>query len=310
MNSQRVYPPLTIHLAVDGSEHSIAAAQFIRDLPLPQGSKVVALGVLSRRHTPSRYLLLAALDDAHQILQDSHAHVSSGLLHGNPDERLTDFANRHRPNLVVIGAKGLRATLGILLGGVAQQVVEYAHRPVLVVRAPYTGLKRVLLAVDGSQHSQHATQFLSRFPIPDELDVRVMNVLPPMPEPEKPMTTPRFEHFDPDVQPPTGYETERSIASQAEIEEQEGQALLAKTLATLRASGIQATGGLKRGDAATEIIEYAKSNQIDMVVVGSRGLTTVKSWLLGSVSRKLVHYAGCSVLIVKAPHKKSGVPTA
>ena len=36
-----------------------------------------------------------------------------------------------------------------------------------------------------------------------------------------------------------------------------------------------------------------------MVVCGSRGLSAVSGWLLGSVSRKLVHYAGCSVLIVK-----------
>ena len=306
MNAQKVYSPLTIHLAVDGSDHSIAAAQFIRDLPLPQGSKVVALGVLSRRHTPSQYLLLGALDETQRILSDNKAHVSTGLLHGNPDEVLTDFANRHRPNLVVIGAKGLRATLGILLGGVAQQVVEYARRPVLVVRAPYTGLKNVLLAVDGSRHSQYAAQYLARFPIPEGTVVRVMNVLPRIPEPEKLITTSRYVHFYPDIPPLSSYETEQSIARQVEVEEHEGQALLAETIKMLGLSGIEATGSLKRGDAASEIIEYVQSKQVDLVVVGSRGLTAMKSWLLGSVSRKLVHYAGCSVLIVKAPHTKPG----
>lgn len=270
---------------------------------------MVALGVLSLRHTPSRYLLLAALDETQKILHDSNAHVSTGLLHGNPDEVLTDFAKRHRPHLVVIGAKGLRATLGILMGGVAQQVVEYARRPVLVVRAPYTGLMNVLLAVDGSQHSQYATQFLTRFPIPEGTDMRVMNVLPPMPEPEKSITTPRYEHFYPDIPSLSYYETEQSIARKAEIEEHEGQALLAQTIKALRTSGIEATGSLKRGDAASEIIEHVKSKQIDLVVVGSRGLTAVKSWLLGSVSRKLAHYAGCSMLIVKAPHTKPGEHT-
>jgi nucleotide-binding universal stress UspA family protein len=54
-----------------------------------------------------------------------------------------------------------------------------------------------------------------------------------------------------------------------------------------------------RGDAATEIIQFARQHEIDLIVSGSRGLSPVTSWLLGSVSRKLVHYASCSVLIVK-----------
>jgi len=53
----------------------------------------------------------------------------------------------------------------------------------------------------------------------------------------------------------------------------------------------------KSGDAATEIIEYVKKNNLDLVVAGSRGLSRVRSCLLGSVSRRLVHYSGCSVLI-------------
>jgi len=56
---------------------------------------------------------------------------------------------------------------------------------------------------------------------------------------------------------------------------------------------------LKGGDAGTEIIEYVKKNKIDLIVAASRGLSRVRSWLLGSVSRKLVHYSGCSVLTVR-----------
>jgi nucleotide-binding universal stress UspA family protein len=67
----------------------------------------------------------------------------------------------------------------------------------------------------------------------------------------------------------------------------------------LKSSGVQATSILKRGDAATEIIEYVKANHVDLIAAGSRGLSQVRGWLLGSVSRKLLHYAGCSVLIVK-----------
>ena len=91
------------------------------------------------------------------------------------------FARVHKPDLLVVGAKGLRATFGILLGGVAQQVVEYANCPVLVVRTPYEKLLRVLLVVDGSSHSQCAVEYLTRFPFPERSDVRVMHVLPNSP---------------------------------------------------------------------------------------------------------------------------------
>jgi nucleotide-binding universal stress UspA family protein len=83
-------------------------------------------------------------------------------------------------------------------------------------------------------------------------------------------------------------------------ETEEGQALLARTLETLRVGGIQAKGIMPRGDAATEIIEYVREHKVDLVIGGSRGLNPVTGWLLGSVSRKLVHYAGCSVMIVKS----------
>ena len=48
-----------------------------------------------------------------------------------------------------------------------------------------------------------------------------------------------------------------------------------------------------------EIIEYAGKNRIDMIVIGSRGLTGIKKMLLGSVASGVVTYAHCSVLVVK-----------
>ena len=48
-----------------------------------------------------------------------------------------------------------------------------------------------------------------------------------------------------------------------------------------------------------EIIEYAEKNRIDMIVIGSRGLTGIKKMLLGSVASGVVTYAHCSVLVVK-----------
>ena len=99
--------------------------------------------------------------------------------------------------------------------------------------------------------------------------------------------------------PVPSYETEEILTRQAEEEERNGELLLVDAVNDLSNYGIEAKSVLLRGDAATEIIQYANENQVDLIVAGSRGLSQMRRLLLGSLSRKLVHYAGCSVLIVK-----------
>lgn len=54
-----------------------------------------------------------------------------------------------------------------------------------------------------------------------------------------------------------------------------------------------------RGDPAEEIIQFAKNNDIDMIVIGSRGLGKIKGLLLGSVSSKVCNLAECTCVTVK-----------
>ena len=56
---------------------------------------------------------------------------------------------------------------------------------------------------------------------------------------------------------------------------------------------------LKQGNAAQRIIETARAEKCDLVVIGSRGLGTFKQLLLGSVSQKVSNYVDCPVLIVR-----------
>ena len=48
-----------------------------------------------------------------------------------------------------------------------------------------------------------------------------------------------------------------------------------------------------------EIVEYAEKNKVDMIVVGSRGLSGIKKMLVGSVASGMVTYAHCPVLVAK-----------
>src|SRR5262245_30465697 len=53
------------------------------------------------------------------------------------------------------------------------------------------------------------------------------------------------------------------------------------------------------GRPADKIIEIAKDNNSDLIVMGSRGLGGIKSLLLGSVSDNVLHHAHCPVLIIR-----------
>ncbi len=53
------------------------------------------------------------------------------------------------------------------------------------------------------------------------------------------------------------------------------------------------------GHPADSIVETAVHEQADLIVIGSRGMGTLKSLLLGSVSDRVAHLAHCPVLIVR-----------
>jgi nucleotide-binding universal stress UspA family protein len=57
---------------------------------------------------------------------------------------------------------------------------------------------------------------------------------------------------------------------------------------------------VREGQPAEVIIDVANQEQADLIVVGSRGLTGIKRYLLGSVSSKVSEHAPCSVMIVRA----------
>jgi len=288
---------LNILLADDSSEHAWSAVELIRDLALPAKTKVIALRVFTSGQITAIPELERSLEKTKQHLLYAGVKVETELVLGSPAEKIIETARHKKCNLIVLGAKGLRATLGILLGGVAQQVVEYAHGPVLIVRAPYMGLRRILLVTDGSIYSQYAARYLGRFPLSAKAEVQVMHVVPP-PQPLLSME-PQLGGWQTIYLPPP---VDDSAAQKKQ--EQKGQALLKRICDLLQRHGISATPILKQGDAATEIMEYVKANKFDLIVAGSRGRGQFASWWMGSVSRKLVHYSNCSILVVRGPGGK------
>jgi nucleotide-binding universal stress UspA family protein len=77
-------------------------------------------------------------------------------------------------------------------------------------------------------------------------------------------------------------------------------AVLSVARAEAQSVGVQEVETFARqGDAADAILDVAEEQRSDLIVVGNRGMTGAKRFLLGSVPNKVSHHAPCSVLIVR-----------
>ena len=82
---------------------------------------------------------------------------------------------------------------------------------------------------------------------------------------------------------------------------QKGETHVGKVKKMAKLKGVKVTTEVVLGISSVvkEIVEYAEKNKIDMIVVGSRGLSGIKKMLLGSVANGVVTYAHCRVLVAK-----------
>ena len=77
-------------------------------------------------------------------------------------------------------------------------------------------------------------------------------------------------------------------------------ALLDEAEREARQAGVESVETFARqGDAADAILDVAEEQGADLIVVGNKGMTGAKRFLLGSVPNKVSHHAPCSVLIIR-----------
>ena len=75
--------------------------------------------------------------------------------------------------------------------------------------------------------------------------------------------------------------------------------LVHPALDLLKQAGVEAKIELVHGRPADEIVRYATRQDIDLVIVGSRGLNALQEFAIGSVSHKVIKHCPCPVLVVK-----------
>ena len=74
---------------------------------------------------------------------------------------------------------------------------------------------------------------------------------------------------------------------------------LEETGKQLKGDGIEVETHAREGDPADAILDVAEEKGADLIVVGNKGMTGAKRFLLGSVPNKVSHHAPCSVMIIR-----------
>jgi len=142
---------------------------------------------------------------------------------------------------------------------------------------------RVLLPSDGSGTSMKAAAYAARLmKINPEIKLTVLVVAPgsggfgEVNEEEKEL----FEKID--------------SAMEARARD-----ILEKTMSVFQKEGLKVEGVVEKGDPAGVIVEYAGRGDYDHIIMGSRGVSELRTGVLGSVSHKVVQLADCRVTLVK-----------
>jgi len=148
-------------------------------------------------------------------------------------------------------------------------------------------LKSILVAVDGSPHSDRATDFAANLAQQSDAVLLILHVRAPVLTSEARNELEQLERM------------EHHHQTEYEIIQESGQQIALAAEQRARKSGAQRTEVMVEvGDPAKWIADMAHARQVDLVVLGRRGLGPIAQLLSGSVSAKLAQISECPVVIV------------
>ncbi len=233
---------------------------------VPQ-SPLFAVGSDSQRARRGEKLM----EDVRQQLSHLPVRVTPVLAKGDPAQEIVRLAESSCAELIVLGAWG--ESRDLLMGSVSQRVVSMAPTDVLAVRSgdrhrPGRSF-RALVAVDGSLGSEAGIDAFARKLRARSASIQLVHVL------------------------------EAAPASFVELLDTQAKEVLAWAQQALERRGLRAEAEWRRGEPAAEILEAARENESDVIVVGSRGHSAIREMVLGGITHRVLRHAPCNVLCAR-----------
>ncbi len=140
-------------------------------------------------------------------------------------------------------------------------------------------IKSILVAVDGSAHSEKAVRYACAMGPPLGAEVVLLHVVP--------MVVSATPYHD-------------TVSDQPFISLQNlGEDILERAKRLANSCGCEVIDMISHGDPAAQIIDIASERGISLIIIGSRGVSGIKRLFTGSISDKVSKSASCPVMIVR-----------
>jgi nucleotide-binding universal stress UspA family protein len=273
-----------ILVPIDGSASSLMAEETAAMIAKKTGGTVTAFHVMQElrlgyplpRNVQDE--LLGSIEQhAEEIMNNARALFgeegvkvdAETLGSSDPADSILEFSEKGY-GLIVMGARGENEKDPHALGSVTKKVIRNTRCPTLIVKK-LGSLSNMLVCVDGSENAIKALNYGARLAEKMSSNITLLH-----------------------VQERRLYESSRKTA------EELGEKILSKALDAVGKRELKVGRKLEFGVPSDVIVEVAERGNHDLIVLGSRGLGTVKRFLLGSVSDDVCDKAKCSVLIVPA----------
>jgi len=289
-----------ILVAFDGSPNSKQACELAAILAKGYNSKVVVAHVLppipiltaprSRGYEGSieNKANIETLKMESLLKKDGIDDVKTSTLRATKESipgSIIELSRKEDADLIVSGTRGLGAFRRMVLGSVSTNLLNHAPCPVLVVRKRTyqieTQLRKILVATDGSKSATKAVEIAVSIAAITGAELTIAHVLYLTPMAYGGYSA-AMDKFYGDLRK----DGERVLSEASEIATKNEVTAKTKTIENNRSPVWAITG-------------YTKENKIDLIVIGTRGLSGFRKMLLGSVADGVAHYAESSVLVTR-----------
>jgi nucleotide-binding universal stress UspA family protein len=288
-----------ILVSLDGSELSEMSIPYAKELAIAFISEVHLVSVCEKHDSEYRRMVQLYIERvAEQLRSDfeksgSIATVNPVVLDGEPAPEIVRYAQQTQVSLVIITSHGHSGIMPWVMGSTANNVIHSTHLATLLVRAsmfnskhrPVRIFSRILLPLDGSDVGESALPYVSEIAKKLKSEVIILSVIE------------SGQH----VHTIGGQDYIRFPEQQIESTRTETDKYLARIYKKLSDNGVNVRSVLKEGNAAEEIIKFAKESNISLVAMSSHGRTGMRGWVFGSISNKVLQVGKTPLLLVRAP---------